>query len=430
MIQNRNILYKLSCKQFATLRAVFTFGEGNEGQLGHAKFKKETIITKIPFFNMAISQTEPSYIQVTPRRLIKSRKFNSIAIGDLFTLALSDDGKIYGFGLNYSPNKSSFEPVEIENDNNVKFTSISAGHNFAAAIDSDGLVYTWGKGISDATYFEKHGGHLGHGNLDDQMKPLVVESFRNYGTKAKSLSCGKSHTLILTDDGEVLACGANKNGLLGVATESDLLEPTSITDELVNEVIVQIAAGSDHSLVLTNNGQIFSWGNAQDGQLGHGDMIIDGATSLESLPRLVESENFNNAKIQQIAAGRQRSAAITTDGKLYVWGGSNLGYSPQIIDPLNFNNLNVIKVAIGGGATNECIGVITEDNKLWTLGRETSHILGYESDSTWNSIPTEVTFYNKSGILNNVKVLDIFAGPGQHMAVIAEIDSESVQSNS
>ena len=64
-------------------------------------------------------------------------------------------------------------------------------------------VHTWGAGCSGSGWFGSAGGQLGHGDLESVKLPKLVESFRNYNAKAKTVACGDKHTLILTDDGEV-----------------------------------------------------------------------------------------------------------------------------------------------------------------------------------------------------------------------------------
>lgn len=72
-----------------------------------------------------------------------------------------------------------------------------------AAIDSEGRLYTWGWGGS---LWGGIGG-LGHGDEAEQPRPKLVKSLLEYGCRVAQVACGEKHTLILTDDGEVLTCG-------------------------------------------------------------------------------------------------------------------------------------------------------------------------------------------------------------------------------
>lgn len=98
-----------------------------------------------------------SYEQIEPRRLIRSKKFTQIANGENFTLALCNEGRLYGWGTSFSgKDSSSLEPVLI-GTGDKRFVKVFAGLRHAAAVDAEGLAYSWGFGGS----WYKGGGHLG-----------------------------------------------------------------------------------------------------------------------------------------------------------------------------------------------------------------------------------------------------------------------------
>ena len=79
---------------------------------------------------------------------------------------------------------------------------------------------------------------------------------------------GSRHTHILTADGEVLSCGAGEFGRLGTGATTDTYSPTPV-DTLVNETIIEVTTGYNHSLVLTEGGRVYGWGGNDTGQLGN-----------------------------------------------------------------------------------------------------------------------------------------------------------------
>jgi alpha-tubulin suppressor-like RCC1 family protein len=268
-------------------------------------------------------------------------------------------------------------------------------------------VWTWGYGGS----FFGGGGQLGHNSTDSVEKPKLVEAFKNYGVKAKSVSVGSKHTLILTVDGEVLSCGVGEYGRLGTGTNDDAWTPQPL-ETLVDDDIIQIAAGGNHSLALTAEGKIYSWGRNDTGALGHGDSYID-IYSMEDYPRAVECEDvYKKGKVVQIAAGKGRSAALTSDGRLFLWG-RNLGHVPTIVEGSALNGLKVAKVSLGGEAGKSVIAVICEDQSLWTFGDGSSKLIG-QAVSGRQPTPMRVPAFSGR------KVLDVFTGPGQHMAALVE----------
>merc|ERR1711884_70572 len=101
-----------------------------------------------------------------------------------------------------SPN-TIWQPVKLAALEDVQIEYVSSGpaavHTFA--VDTEGKVYAWGRN-------EK--GQLGLNDLKDRKCPTVVEELTGY--RVVSTAVGKNHSLFLTDQGQVLACGDNKCG--------------------------------------------------------------------------------------------------------------------------------------------------------------------------------------------------------------------------
>jgi alpha-tubulin suppressor-like RCC1 family protein len=262
----------------------------------------------------------------------------------------------------------------------------------------------------------------------------MIESFKEYGARAAQVSLGEHHTVILTDDGEVLTCGVGEYGLQGTGHTTDALVPVSL-DTLEKEDIKQVAAGLDHTLVLTDGGAIFSWGRNTAGQLGHADSYID-IYSMEDYPRLIDEDSYVSGENEetlredgeehrgrpvfvQVAAGSGRSAAVTSDGLLYVWG-SGMSNQPKLVGKKQFNGKKVVKVAIGGRQGRSGFAVITEDGALWTIGDSKSHILGVKGLSGKVAVPVPVQS------LGN-KVQDVACGYGQHMLAFVKMEDSNNQ---
>ena len=120
------------------------------------------------FFSSSFQQGGPfgrSYVQYEPRKLIKSGKFLKVACSYSFSVGLSTDGEVYGWGKNFIPDAESLEPKLIPFPSKIKDLSVGANH--CAAIDVDGALYTWGNGGS----FFKGGGQLGHGSRNAENSP-------------------------------------------------------------------------------------------------------------------------------------------------------------------------------------------------------------------------------------------------------------------
>ena len=84
--------------------------------------------------------------------------------------------------------------------------------------------------------------------------------------RISSLCCGLHHTLLLSTQGQVFSFGSNSHGQLGVADLAPRGAPAQV--QRITEKVVRISAGSYHSVALTVSGRVYTWGNNAKGQLG------------------------------------------------------------------------------------------------------------------------------------------------------------------
>jgi len=195
-------------------------------------------------------------------------------------------------------------------------------------------------------------------------------------TKAFVFGGAGNEALIMLQNGDVYGLGFNGNGCLGVGDGSSTLEPKKI-DCLCQKEIADIAYGmGPHVLVVTGDGELFSWGHGGYGQLGHND-------GDKSKPTLVQMPK----KVKQVACGSYHSLATTVDGELYSWGSNNcgqLGLGPnnqptprRIGGYLVSSNKKVIYVACGQSFS----VALTEDGELYSWGYNGNGQLGLGNSS-------------------------------------------------
>jgi alpha-tubulin suppressor-like RCC1 family protein len=156
--------------------------------------------------------------------------------------------------------------------------AISAGGNHSLMLKSDGTV--WGCGF-DST------GLLGQGGTTNTNKYYPVQMLGVTG--AIAIAAGGHHSVILKNDGTVWTCGDNYFGELGNGSNINNNTATPISG--LNGIIA-IAAGNYHSIALKNDGTVYTWGSNSGGQLGLGNDIdsnvpvqisgLSGATSIEA----------------------------------------------------------------------------------------------------------------------------------------------------
>lgn len=250
-------------------------------------------------------------------------------------------------------------------------TQISAGDNHTLALREDGTVLAWG---SDRY------GQLGLGRTVIQTTPSRVNGVSTRAA-ANSLAAGDSHFVSLQSDGSVWAWGSNRNGQLGDGSTAD--SPTPIRVRGLPSNITAVAAGGDHSMALTSDGNIWVWGNNTFGELG------DGTTTQRRSP--VQVPGFTNAA--SIAVGYFHAAAIKRDGTLWTWGNNQFG---ELGDGTTTERHSPVQVASLGN-TNSSVDagdyhtlVIRNDTTVWAFGFNNAAQLG-DGTQVNRSTPVQVT---------------------------------------
>lgn len=203
-------------------------------------------------------------------------------------------------------------------DRNISW--VSFGFEHCAIVTMNGQVFTWGYGAS---------GVLGHGSLLSCTFPTLVSRL----PPVKYLECGAYHTATITENEEIYAWGRGDVNQLGIPpqslTKDHLGYFTSVPikiDFFSNVQVKGLACGEAHTLVIDHNGSIYSFGWAEDGQLGLPSMWIQESYMSFAIRKIVY---LNHKKIVKISAGALFSIAITENGEIYSWGNGELGQLGQ-----------------------------------------------------------------------------------------------------
>ncbi|XP_032344803.1 secretion-regulating guanine nucleotide exchange factor isoform X6 [Camelus ferus] len=153
-------------------------------------------------------------------------------------------------------------------------------------------------------------GQLGLGHKEDVLLPQQLSDFCKPGC-VKRITGGGGHSAIVTDEGDLFVCGLNKDGQLGLGHTEEVLYFTPCKS-LLGCPVQQVACGWDFTIILTENGQVLSCGSNSFGQLGvpHGPRRCVFPQAVELLREMVVS----------IAAGLRHALAATASGLVYQWG--------------------------------------------------------------------------------------------------------------
>lgn len=195
------------------------------------------------------------------------------------------------------------------------FSQIFAGANFSLVLTTDGGLYSWG---------QNDRGQLGNGIAPSTSSPVAVNmSGALAGKQPATLATGDDHVLCLTADGGLYAWGANDHGQLGIGTTTD--RPTVVeipkTGELVDVTFTKVWAGSTHSFALASDGSLFGWGSNDHGQLGMGTP----SPAVVSPALVFTGDALLGKTVQKIAAGRDFTLILCTDGSVYGMGDNHYG---------------------------------------------------------------------------------------------------------
>lgn len=118
---------------------------------------------------------------------------------------------------------------------------------------------------------------------------------------------------MLTDKGYLYSWGRGYEGQLGLSEIIEIASVPKYVKFFHGKFVTQIAAGSFYSLAITDDGNMYSWGEARMGQLGTGKHQDVRTPAQIQFP-------YDNCKIKTCAAGFGHTMALTQDGDLFTWG--------------------------------------------------------------------------------------------------------------
>jgi alpha-tubulin suppressor-like RCC1 family protein len=282
------------------------------------------------------------------------------------------DGNVYAFGKGIDSLFNTNIPILVSNLNNIKQISTSGHHTLA--LTEDGQVYSFGN---------NQFGQLGIEHYDFIDKFTLIPGINNI----IQISAGENHSLLLSQNGEIYSFGCGRCGQLGFGDYKNRITPTLVPN--INNII-QISAGGYYSLLLNKNGEIYSFGTSVFGQLG-----LENYQS-QNTPTLIPMNYFNNSPIVQISAGAYHSLALSIDGNVYSFGcgksgrlglGNNNDKNRPTLIPTNyFNNQHISHVSAGLDFSL----IVTENGQLYSFGDKFYHRLGIKEKYREN-IPTLIT---------------------------------------
>ena len=316
------------------------------------------------------------------RQFSKSKM--ACACGYDHTITLSDHGTVYSFGRNedgalgLGHNNDVSVPTPIPNL--PKISKISCGLNFTVCVDHEGYIWSFG---------ENYKGQLGTGNktyFNVPQKLLDIPA-------VLSVDCGELHALIITNDDNLWSWGGNEFGELCHGDTKDRSTPqkTSFSQ------IAKISAGCFHSLFQNNKGEIFACGYNKHGQCGLGHF-----NESQLAPSLILNPAPSN--IVEFVCGYRQSLFLDLEGNVYSVGDNEEGQL-GLGHNTNQNELNKIPnippIKIISCVSSSCYLIDFEGN-LWTFGYNEIGQLGHGNEiarDSFGDLIKSLPPYNESSVV-------------------------------
>jgi alpha-tubulin suppressor-like RCC1 family protein len=212
-------------------------------------------------------------------------------------------------------------PTLVQGLLGLPIQQICCGGQHAAVLTKFGTVLTWGRGGF---------GRLGHGHTEKVGQPTEVCGLLSREVCVQ-VACGFAYTAAVTLEGRLFTWGAGENGRLGLGDVEDRHSPARVVG-LSDHPVHEVFAGSVHTCVLTRSGDVFSFGKFE--YTGHGELGGDDVL----LPRRLDA--FGTSTVTQISVGPggYHTIALTSDRQVFTWGHNRvgqLGYSNSDVVPRN-----------------------------------------------------------------------------------------------
>jgi len=343
-----------------------------------------------------------------PAKKIKLDFRHDRGTGHVLTLGQGDTGQL---GLGEDVMEKS-RPGLVSSVKDV--VDVVAGGMHTVILNKDGEVYTFGCNDEGAL-----------GRTVDEEEECFVPGKVDIADKVVMVSAGDSHTAALTEDGKVFAWGTfrDSSGPIGLTSTNSGLQKTPLRI-FQNVLVKKISSGSDHIIALTIDGEIFSVGNAEQGQLGRiperfchrgGRRGLDFLLTPDKLRLKSKSTVFKD-----VWAGSYNTIARTEKDEVFVMGLNNYSQMGIPLEKGLAFYMPIRSSSLEASAVSDlCLGqhhalLINGSGSVHSLGRSEYGRLGLGDRSEDATIPTQLP-----GLKDDV-VVDIACGTAVSYAVSKE----------
>jgi len=271
-------------------------------------------------------------------------------------------------------------PIEVvdpfSTSKTFKVMKAAAGKTHSLVLTDDGTLFSFGFGMG-----------CGHGASSMTGIPEPVQYLFRF--RIVDCAAGEYHSAAVTDEGKLFTWGLNNRR-----------KPVMVRNkELDTEVVTSVSCGVSHGFALTASGKLFGYGKNDNGQ------VKDGAADFICEESIQEVKHPADLTWVQVSCGLKHTIALDSTGSVYVWGGirttakESVISKPTKIDLSGITTHSIRKVMSGYSS----FAILTVDGKLFTWGYNMHFNLGHGHDKFVEK-PTNMES------VNAIFVSDIFMG--------------------
>ncbi|XP_070208524.1 RCC1-like G exchanging factor-like protein [Littorina saxatilis] len=326
------------------------------------------------------------------------------------------------------PIRRQLRPARVKfiDANHIRPYFVSCGYGFTVyAVKSSRGLEIFGTGMNTNSQLGYHEVPRNSGRvLDYIIEPveiyLPVE--KPHATRVRHIGCGRAHTVIITEGAGVFSLGNNAYGQCGrpiVEGENFSKSPLVNTVHDLPDNVEKVVCGQDHTIFITQSGQLLACGMGADGQTGQGH--YDLISTPTHLGGDVEGE-----KIVQVHGRGDCVLAVSDKGDVFGWGNSEYSQLALVTDHtqmstprhLPFDTCGRVVKAVAGGSI---CALLNDKGQVFVWGYG---ILGKGPALESSNVPTMIpeTLFGRNELQADSKVVDIDCGLGHFVAVTDQGD--------
>lgn len=350
---------------------------------------------------------------------------------ELYTWANVQGGTKMVGQLGHGDQASYRQPKRVEQLQGKAIQQVACGADFTACVTDEDQMYMFGSDYYGCIGVESEQGM-------EVLEPVLLEFFEE--RPVRQVSCGDNHVVVVTQSGDIYSWGCGEHGRLGLDCEDDFSSPMQV-EIPKGATITCVACGGDGTFFLTEAGKVLACGNNEFNKLGLNLGISglknhpgEGYQGIPYTTTLTLVKQLSRFRIQVIAPGKTHTAAIDERSRLITFGCNKYGQ----LGVMDFKKHQCVQVLVGpfGGkvVTKVSCGdgftiAATEDNQIFAWGNAGNGRLGMPADKGFGSEVCPSLPRPIFGSLHHVPDLSCRAW---HTILIMEkvLNSKTIRSNS